>query len=480
MIRVNGGAARLCDGVTRRELLRVGGLSLFGLTLDGLLMAEAAQAPSGRAKSVILLYLFGGPALQETFDPKPDAPVEFRGEFGSTPTSVPGVHFCEHLPRMARWMNRSTLIRSATHEWNDHSSGLLYTMSGSPPEKQESLVPVLPTQAPGMNAVVQYLARNDGRALPASVWMPCYTGWGQKILRPGPYAGFLGPRYDPLFTACELEEKYQAKDFYDVRALKGRVMVPGTALLPDITLGRFQDRRALVDQLRAETARLEQSEAYARFDENHKRAIEILAQGTGPNSPWRAFNLDDEPREIQERYGRHLYGKAALTARRLIERGSRFVTVTWECFDKEGGDPTAWDTHERHFPILKDHRLPVLDQVHSALCEDLETRGLLAETLVVVMGEMGRTPQVNKKGGRDHWSFCHNALLTGAGVKHGLVYGSSDSKGYRPDSDPVSPGDLIATIYGAMGIDPSGLVEDQGGRQRPILEHGEPIRKILA
>src|SRR5262245_14758751 len=206
MIRVLGSKKGVCGGLTRRDMLRAGGLSLLGMTLPDLLRAEAAASPSppprGRARSVILLYLFGGPAAQETFDPKEDAPREFRGEFGSIPTAVSGVRFCEHLPRMARWMDRSTLIRSATHDQNDHSAGLRYTMTGQPPERLESLVPVLPTQAPSMNAVIRYLSRGEERSLPASVWMPCFPGWGQSILRPGPFAGWLGSRYEPLITDC--------------------------------------------------------------------------------------------------------------------------------------------------------------------------------------------------------------------------------------------------------------------------------------
>lgn len=470
--------ARLCSGPSRRDLLQVGGLSLLGISLSDLLRAQAAAPRAGRARQVVLLYLFGGPALQETFDPKPDAPSEFRGEFGSTPTSVPGVHFCEHLPRMARWMNRSALIRSATHDQNDHSAGLLYTMTGSPPEKLESLVPVLPTQAPGMSAVAQALWGEARSSIPASIWMPCPPGWGQAIHRPGPFAGWLGRRYDPFFTGCTISDPYQPAGFYDVRPLAGRLAVPDATLPPGLSAERFEGRRALLGDLGR--ARPSAAPDGALFDEYHRRAIEILTDDHGRHSPWLAFRLEEERPAVRDRYGRHLYGEATLTARRLIERGVRFVTVSWESFDKTGGDPTAWDTHENHFPILKDYRLPVLDQVYSALCEDLQVSGLLDETLVVVMGEMGRTPQINKKGGRDHWSYCHNILLTGAGVQHGAVHGSSDSKGFKPESDPVGPGDLIATVYAALGIDPRMLIKDAGGRQRPILEHGEPIGRILA
>lgn len=483
MISVQGTTKQACGGWTRREMLRLGGLSLLGMTFPEVLRAEAqlsARPVKGQARSVILLYLFGGPAAQETFDPKPDAPSEFRGEFGSIPTSVPGVHFCEYLPRMARWMNRSTLIRSATHDQNDHSAGLLYTMTGAPPAKLESLVPVLPTQAPSMNAVIEYLARHERRTMPTSVWMPCPPGWGQKIERPGPFGGWLGRKFDPLITGCELRDTYEPKDFYDVqRQPIGRLVVPGTTLVPEITLDRFQARRSLAEQLQRQTDQLGNSDGYQRFDAFQKKAFEILADTSSVDSPWRAFELAGETPAVRDRYGRHLYGEAVLTARRLVERGVRFVTVCWESFEKTGSDPTAWDTHERHFPILKDHRLPVLDQVYSALCEDLQAQGLLEETLVIVMGEMGRAPQVNARGGRDHWSYLHNILLTGAGVRQGLVYGSSDAKAYAPTSNPVSPADFIATVYAAMGIDPAGFVEDSTGRPRPITPDGKPIHEVL-
>ncbi len=484
MIRVLGSTKTVCGGLSRREMLRAGGLSLLGMSLPELLHAEATlplNSQSGRAKSVILLFLFGGPPVQETFDPKPNAPREYRGEFGSIPTSVPGVHFCEYLPQMAKWMNRSTLIRSFTHDSNDHSAGLLHTITGAPPDRIESLVPVLPTQAPGINSVIEYLARDEQKGAPASVWMPCFPGWGQLIVRPGPYGGFLGRQFDPLFTDCEITVKYDAQDFYDTRMEPvGRMRVPSTTLGPDLALDRFRSRFNLAEQLGKKAELLGNSAEYRRFDDFQKKAFHILSNRQGAASPWQAFNLDEEQPSLRDRYGRHLYGEAALTARRLVERGVRFVTVSWESFEKQGNDPTAWDTHEKHFPVLKDHHLPALDQVYSALCEDLSSRGLLDETLVVVMGEMGRSPRVNPRGGRDHWSYLQNVLLTGAGVKHGLVYGSSDPRAIHVDSKPVSPGDLIATLYSAMGIDTHRMLESLDGRPRPIVPEGGPIRAILA
>ena len=482
MITLLGNPKRTCAGVTRRDALTAGGLSLFGMTLPDLLRAEQTQPSlptSGKAKSVILIYLFGGPPLHDTFDPKPNAPAEIRGEFGSTPTSVPGVHYCELLPQMAKWMNRSTLIRSAAHPHNDHSAGLLYTMTGKRAAKLESAVPVLPTQAPSMNSVIQYLAKDEERDLPASVWMPCYTGWGQASTRPGPYAGFLGKQYDPFFTACKPHSDKECKYAYPER-IKGEVVLPAIDLPEGISLDRLERRRSLAQQFNDELRRIEETVAADRLELSRRQAFDLLTSASRPNSPWRAFNVDSEDPTLQDRYGRNLYGHSMLVARRLVESNVRFVTVTWEVFEKLKIDEDGWDTHQRNFDILRDHRLPVLDQAYSALCEDLDARGLLDETLIVVMGEMGRTPKINPKGGRDHWSFCHNVLLTGAGVKQGHVYGSSDRIGAYPAADPVGPEDLIATIYAAMGIDPTGSIYDQANRPHPIAQQGNVLSDVLA
>jgi len=482
MITLLGNPKRACSGITRRDALTAGGLSLFGMTLPDLLRAEQAQ-PSlptgGKAKSVILIYLFGGPPLHDTFDPKPSAPAEIRGEFGSTPTSVPSVHFCELLPQMAKWMDRSTLIRSAAHPHNDHSAGLLYTMTGKRAAKLESAVPVLPTQAPSMNSVIQYLARNEERELPASVWMPCYTGWGQAIVRPGPYSGFLGRQNDPFFTACKPHSENECKYAYP-EPTKGEIVLPEMDLPEGISLDRLDRRRSLAQQFNDELRRVEQTLAADSLELSRRQAFDLLTSANRPNSPWRAFSVDGEDAKLQDRYGRNLYGHSMLVARRLVESDVRFVTVTWEVFEKLKIDEDGWDTHQRNFHILRDHRLPVLDQAYSALCEDLEARGLLDETLIVVMGEMGRTPKINAKGGRDHWSFCHNVLLTGAGVKQGHVYGSSDRIGAYPATDPVGPEDLIATIYAAMGIDTNTFIYDQSNRPHPIAQQGKVLSGVLA
>jgi len=359
MLKLLAHPTRLCNGLTRRELLTAGGLSLLGISLPDVLQAEAQATPrAGTAKSVILLYLFGGPPKHELFDPKPAAAEEIRGPLGTIATDVPGVRFCEVVPQMSKWLHRSTLVRSATHPHNDHSAGLLYTMTGKKALKLESAVPVLPTQAPSMNAVVQYLARHERRALPAGIWMPCYPGWGQASLRPGPFAGFLGQRYDPLITGCELTNARKHKDFYDADIQTGHIVLPEMKLQPEVTLDRLSRRRSLLEQFDDELRRLDQHPARQRLAEFQQQAFDMLTSRNAPHSPWRAFDLSEEPAELRERYGNHLYGEAALIARRLVQRGVRLVTVAWESFEKRDGDGPAWDTHKDHFNIVKKFRAP--------------------------------------------------------------------------------------------------------------------------
>ena len=243
------GESKSGNAVSRRGLLTAGSATALGLSLPELLEAESLSHPAGKAKSVVLLYLFGGPPKHELFDPKPKASEQIRGPFGVIDTDLPGVQFSELVPKMSRWLRKSTLVRSATHPHNDHSAGLLYTMTGKKARKLESAVPTLPTQAPCMNSVMQYLARNERRDLPAGVWMPCYPGWGQSSHRPGAYAGFLGSQYDPLITTCELHETRPRKDFYDASIQKGRITLPETTLPEGMSLGRLDRRRSLLRQV---------------------------------------------------------------------------------------------------------------------------------------------------------------------------------------------------------------------------------------
>ena len=472
MLRVLGSEKRLCDGISRRELMCVGGLSLFG----GLNWARTAQAANtlgesrGPAKSVIMFNLLGGPSHIDMFDMKPEAAVEIRGEFSPISTSVPGLSICEHLPKLSQWMHRGTLIRTFSHMFNSHDPLPFMTgfTDGNPSAQAMS------TDPPDIGAICQYLGLGPSD-LPGAVCMPCFPGSGQKgHRRRGPYGGFLGKQYDPLFTLCKptfaREPKFQ---HYDPVMPLGEPFPPTADSLQDMTVQRLDRRRSLVSRIDVEFASTQASRAVDAMSDAQRRAFLLLTSGRTRD----AFNLDLEPAAIREAYGRNLVGASLLMARRLVESGVPFVSVHQEIFDHYGH---AYDMHSNNFGMLKNLNLPLLDQVIPALLQDLDSRGLLDSTLVVVMGEMGRTPKVNGTAGRDHWPQCGFSLLFGGGVKQGLVYGSTDAIGAYPTSNPVSPADFVATIYQLMGIDPHQTVPDRSGRPILIAHGGEPVVDIIA
>ncbi len=327
-----------------------------------------------------------------------------------------------------------------------------------------------------MGSVCEYLRRDD-RALPDYVYLPCYLGWGQAIRRPGPYAGFLGQRYDALYT--------EVTPFTDAGAPAERPGYPniarGTPRLPEnqltagLTIDRLDHRRGLLGQLddgvrRMETLNLD------NFGRVQQRAFNLLTS----NQVRSAFNLDAEDPRLRDRYGRTLFGESTLIARRLVQAGVRFVNVTWDIYwDRHRINYDGWDTHTRNFPILKDYNLPQFDLTFAALLEDLDQRGMLDETLVVVMSEMGRTPRVNANGGRDHWTFCYGTFMAGGGVKGGAVLGESDAQAAYVKDRPVSTSDICSTIYECLGIDPDMTVPDRSGRPLIISHGGKPLREIL-
>ena len=472
MLSILGRGTTLCDGINRRELLRAGGLSLFGLNLPRLLRAAdtAAQPRTGPAKSVILFNLLGGPSHIDMFDLKPQAPVEIRGEFSPIATSLPGLSICELLPNLARWMHRGTLIRTFSHMFNSHDP--LPIMTGFTDDKPSAQA--LPTDPPDIGAICQYLGLGP-RDLPGAVCMPCFPGSGQKgHRRRGPYGGFLGKQYDPLFTLCKptfaREPKFQ--DYDPVMPL-GEPFPPNADALPEMTVHRLDQRKSLVAQIDLEFARTQSSRAVTTMDDAQRRAFLMLTSSRARD----AFDLNLESASNRDAYGRNLVGSCLLIARRLVESGVPFVSVHQEIFDHYGH---AYDMHSNNFGMLKNLNLPLLDQVIPALLRDLNSRGLLDSTLVVVMGEMGRTPKVNSSAGRDHWPQCGFSLLFGGGVKQGNVYGTTDAIGAYPTSHAVSPADFIATVYELMGIDPHLTVPDRTGRPVPISHGGEPIRDIIA
>ncbi len=478
MITLLGSPRRCCDGLTRRETLKAGALSLLGgcFNLPSLMAIEESRpgARPGKARSVILLYLLGGAATQDMFDLKPHAPAGIRGEFKPVATDVPGLQICEHLPRTAARMRRTALVRSVNHRAGCHNCLPSYTGYAVPPPDQHPRA----TDPPSMGSVCEYLGGNRGDT-PAYVYLPCWLGWGQVFRRAGPYAGFLGRRYDPLISECDPHGDPTAPPPQPgkPRVVLGEPILPNSVLAGDLTIDRLSRRHGLLHQLDDQLRRAEADPALGSFDRNQARAFSLLTA----SRVRAAFDLRREDPRLRERYGRTLFGNSSLIARRLVEAGVRFVNVTWDLFwDRVAIDYDAWDTHTRNFPILRENKLPHFDMTYTALLDDLADRGLLDETLVVVMSEMGRTPQVNANGGRDHWTYCYSVLLAGAGVRGGAVYGASDAQAAFVKDLPVSPADVCATIYQCLGIDPDRTIPDHSGRPIPLAQGGRPIREILA
>ena len=475
MIRLLGGKSKLCDGCTRREVLEVGALSLFGLTLSQQLQA-AKLAKAAKAKSVILVNLLGGPSHIDMFDMKPDAPAEVRGEFKPISSSVPGLQVSEHLPLTAKTMHLSTLIRTHTHLYNTHSPyNMLTGYSG--PVIVNNVAKI--TDHPSIGSVMHYSGM-QAKGVPTYVWMPSHPGHSQGKHRAGPYGGFLGRQYDPVFTdyTATFNQKIKGRSAYvNPPTPYAEPKMPLIDKLPAITLDRLRSRKSLLQQLDDESNKLNQLSSIDQLDDYKARAYQMLMSG----KTRRAFDLSQEPEKVRGRYGRDLFGSCMLTARRLVESGVRFVGVTTESALNGKVGAGQWDTHSNNFRLLKNFNLPTLDRNYTALIDDLQQRGLLDSTLVVVMGEMGRTPKVNKNGaGRDHWTQCGFILLTGGGVKGGYVHGKSDKHAAWPIENPVSSADHVSTIYHLLGIDPHQVIKDQSGNEVPIGLHGKPVTEVVA
>ena len=483
MLTMLGSPRRACDGLTRRETLQAGSLAMLGgFGLPQLLQAEEAPRPrrAGRAKSVILLYLLGGAATQDMIDLKPNAVAEIRGEFNPIATNVNGIRLCEHLPKMSRWMHKIALVRSLNHRAGCHNTLPSYTGL----EQLLDNTSTRDTYPPSMGSVCELL-RQAGNAgdrssdLPDYVYMPCYLGWGQAIRRPGPYAGFLGQRYDALYTEVTPYRSMTGPTPAPGRPVTvlGEPRLPDSTLTEGVTIDRLQSRRSLMNQIDDQLRQVETQPGIDRFNRTQRRAFNLLTSA----ETRAAFDVQQEDPRLRDRYGRTLFGNCSLIARRLVERDVRFVNVTWDLFwDRVPINYDCWDTHSNNFSTLKNVNLPEFDQVYSTLLEDLETRGLLDETLVVVMSEMGRTPRVNANAGRDHWTYCYGMWFAGAGIRGGTVVGESDGQaGYVKDR-PVSPADVCATIYECLGINPDMMVHDRAGRPIAAAQGGRAIREILA
>jgi hypothetical protein len=442
MFSIGRGLVRSCEGLTRRQWLRVGGLGVAGLTLPGLLRGRVEtrsthtpQRSFGRARSCILCFLFGAPAHQDVWDLKPDAPAEVRGEFRPIASSVPGLSLGEHIPRIARTAHRFALLRSVAHPDNTHTVAMHYMLTGRRHAQPQTNPRNQPSDFPCFGAVMQYL--RSGRAgLPAGISLnaPANQVSAANHIFPGFFAGILGSTHDPLFISQDPS-------------------APGFRPLPTAPNGRMQGRRGLRAAVDARRRQIDET-AMRGFDDHYRRAFDLVASPAA----WRAFDLSREPAQVRDRYGRNAFGQGLLLARRLVEAGVGLVTVNW------ARDDAFWDTHSNNFRDLKQKLLPPFDLGFSALLEDLDDRGLLGETLVVCLGEFGRTPKINKQAGRDHWAACNSVVLAGGGVRPGCVHGASDRHAAFPASVPVSPDDLAATIYHALGIDPETEIHDRLGR----------------
>ena len=440
------------------------------MTLPRLLQAADAReipvAQPAAANAVVLINLFGGPSHIDMFDLKPKAPSNIRGEFKPISTSVPGVQICEHLPRTSRRMRDASLIRTVTHGYNSHHPYSVF--SGFAGGKNTSKGPQ-PHDHPSMGSICQHLDIGP-RDVPRYVLMPAFPGYGQSLRRAGPYGGYLGSRYDPLFPVCEPKWDRKGNGDYDPVLAHGAPLLPSLGELPAVTADRLDRRRSLLDQF---DTRLRGIDKTGSVDGMTKFQQQVFGLLTSPKTR-AAFDLSREPKTVRDRYGDNLWGNSTLVARKLVEAGSTFVTVNWEA--QRGGH---WDLHGNTFGMLRGH-LPVLDAMVTALVTDLKDSGLLETTLVVVMGEMGRTPRINAKAGRDHWPQCGFSLLFGAGIKRGCVIGRTDSQAAYPAERPVSAGDMVATIYHQLGVDSAMTVDDLRGRPIPIAHGGEPVFEALA
>ena len=438
--------------LTRRGWLRAGSIGLGGLTLPNLLRLErtAAMERTRPAKSVIVLYLGGGPAHMDMWDLKPHAPAEVRGPFHPIDTNVAGVRVTEHMPRMARHADRYSIVRSMCHRSGGHPRANYWMMTGFPlpPTRRAKLRSLSREDHPHVGAA---LARVLGfpSGLPSFVMLPMTIHpTGPTEPHPGQGAGFLGPAYDPYLIDSDPNHPQY---------------VPGPLRRhADITDHRLAARRRLLERF----GRVEQGRAVADFSVYYEQAMDLVSS----SAVQAAFNIRAEPDRVRARYGRHIFGQSVLLARRLIEAGIRLVHVNWP--------HQQFDTHGNHFPQVKNRLLPPVDVAYSALLEDLLRRGRLDDTLVIMMGEFGRTPKVNKNAGRDHWPQCFSLVLAGGGIRGGQLYGSSDNIAAYPASDPVSPHDLMATLYRCLGVDPHTTIDDLLGRKYPLSD-GRPIDRLL-
>lgn len=467
MFRVTGRASADCEGLTRRNFVQAGMLGLGGLTLPQWLAGRAQAAPVGRSNtaagahsrtirpdadgtSVILLWMSGGPGHHETWDPKPQAVDQYRGPFGAISTSVPGVQFSETLPRSSQVMHELAILRSVRHFSGDHTKGnhwMLTGFEGPDFNKPDNKI----QRRPSLGSAVAVLRGPNAPHMPAYAAAPHLRGGTDNFFH---YAAYLGGGANPFVVNSDPN----SADF----------RVRDLGLARDLTFDRLQDRRTLLDTLDQERRRLERR--VADLDEHYQAAFDLL---TSPQVR-EAFDIQAEPAALRDAYGRHEFGQSALLARRLVERGVTFVTVNTQPWDHHG-TANRYATAEGAKLLL-----PPFDRALAALVTDLVDRGLYERTLVVAMGEFGRTPRMNSAGGRDHWGDCFSVLMGGGRLPRGIVVGATNETGSYVTERPLSPEDVAATIYHHLGIDGRQVAfPDRTGRPLYLVERGEPIRELV-
>lgn len=471
---------RLCDGLSRREWLRVGGLSALGLGLDGLLQATTGAhrataagtradsaltrglegATFGRARNVIFLWLQGGPPQHETFDPKPDAPAEIRGVFRPIATNVPGIQFCELLPRTARMADKLAVVRSiATNDPNHDVSG--YWVLTGYPYGPGSARQIKPGDWPYLGSIVKMMKPSETVPALSTVWIPDVMRLNDNVTPAGQTAGILGKAWEPeRFIGDPAAPDYR---------------IEGLDLPADLPRMRVDRRKALLSQVDDYFRQMDRSGIVGSWNRTAQDAYDLVSSGRARA----AFDLSKEPEALRDRYGRHSWGQTVLLSRRLIEAGVRLVHVNWT---REAGDSAVdnpmWDTHAQNADRLQDVLCPQFDVTFTALMDDLDARGLLDETLVVAIGEFGRTPKINGQGGRDHWGNVFSFVMAGAGISGGQVFGASDRNGAYPAANPIRPHDFTATLFHLLGIDHRSVFHDKLDRPQPITR-GEPLWTLL-
>ena len=457
----------------RREFLRAGALPLVGLSLPDFLRGSSSNRREsltgfGRAKRCIILFMWGGPAHQDTWDLKPDAPSEYRGQFKSIPTAITGYRICEHLPQLARRADKLTIIRSMTHPDVNHVTAPHYLLTGKTSPKEGA---ARADDWPSIGSILAKLGRGAKPLPPFISMMPVVPDGAPRFVEDthGQGAGWLGPLYHPMRIDADASKPGFRVGEFDLRT--------------DLSRERADDRRALLRSFDRQIERMEANLELQAAKSHHQRAFDLLSS---PEAT-RAFDVSREPVSVRERYGMNPHGQSVLLGRRLLEAGVPLVTVFWPN-DGITNVSVYWDTHNRNFIDLKDRLCPITDKATSALLDDLEARGMLDDTLIVWTGEMGRTPRVGQsvvggagagQDGRDHWPHVFTSILAGGGVKGGFIHGSSDRFAAYPAESPTPPADLTATIYIFIGVDPNLEINDRLGRPQTLCD-GSPIDALFS